>query len=456
MMMNLVSFRAYLIVLLLGFWLPGAEAAGSKPLDQVETLVVIYLENHSFDNLYGQFPGADGLAQAPKSATLQVDEKGKPFQYLPRVMDSRKKPIAPDERFPERLPNQPFNIDAYAPANTLTGDLVHRFYQHQAQINGGRMNRFAGVSDAGGLTMGYYDGKKLRLWDYARRYTLADHFFSASFGGSYINHMWLVCACTPRQEQLPKTNVIRLDDSGQLIDDGSFTTDGYAVNTVFSSYSPRSPKSKDGDKILSPQTLPTIGDRLSDKHVDWSWFAGGWNDAVAGKPDESYQFHHQPFTYFKRYADGSPDRVRHLKDEADFLFAIQKGTLPPVSFYKPLGRYNEHPQTTDLFSSDEHAAKLLAMLEKSPQWPHMMVVVTYDEYGGFWDHVAPPKIDRWGPGNRVPALIISPFSKGGGVDHTVYDTTSILKLIESRWDLEPLGERDAKAANLGHSLRFSH
>ena len=81
-----------------------------------------------------------------------------------------------------------------------------------------------------------------------------------------------------------------------------------------------------------------------------------------------------------------------------------------------------------------------------------MVIITYDENGGLWDHVAPPKIDKWGPGTRVPTLLISPFAKKGFVDHTQYDTTSILKLIETRWGLEPLGTRDGGANDLSNAL----
>lgn len=423
-------------------------------LSQVENIVVIYLENHSFDNLYGLFPGADGIANAPAGTTLQVDADGKPYAFLPRVMDTREKPPKPDPRFPEQLPNAPFEINQYAGLDQKTGDLVHRFYQHQAQINGGRMNRFAGVSDAGGLSMGHYDGRRLPLWDYARRYTLADRFFAAAFGGSFLNHLWLACACTPREASPRQENTAILDAQGQLIKDGALTPDGFAVNTLYSSYGPHSPKADKASRLLSPLEQPTLGDRLSERRISWAWFAGGWNDAVAGEADESFQFHHQPYTYFKRYADGTPGRAAHLKDEEDFLMAIERGALPAVSFYKPLGKYNEHPGYTDVLKGEEKLAKILAKLEKSRQWPRMVVIVTYDEHGGYWDHVAPPQGDRWGPGSRVPALIISPFSRGGRIDHTTYETTSMLKLIEDRFDLPPLGERDARANSLASALRF--
>ena len=95
-------------------------------------------------------------------------------------------------------------------------------------------------------------------------------------------------------------------------------------------------------------------------------------------------------TITQRFAPGTPDRATHLKDGEEFLQAIDAGTLPQVSFYKPTGRLNQHPAYTDLVSGDAHIADLLERLRSSPQWNDMVVIVTYDENGGFWDHVPPP------------------------------------------------------------------
>lgn len=141
-------------------------------------------------------------------------------------------------------------------------------------------------------------------------------------------------------------------------------------------------------------------------------------------------------------APGTDNRARHLLDGgvngAKFIEAIDKGELPQVAFYKPQGNLNEHPGYTDVESGDRHVADVVEHLQKSPQWRHMVVIVTYDENGGFWDHVAPPKGDRFGPGTRIPAIIVSPFAKKGYVDHTQYDTTSILRFITHRFGLEEL------------------
>lgn len=409
--------------------------------DSIRHIIVISLENHSFDNLFGMFEGAEGLS---KTTTPQTDRNGTPYKRLPPVIDTRRHPALPDARFFEHLPNAPFSIERYAGAGETTADPVHRFDEEQQQINGGRMDRFVAISDTGALTMGYYDGSKLAMWDYAKRFTLADHFFHAAFGGSFLNHIWLVCACTPRYDDAPKSVVAK----------GSVTADGFAVNTIMPRNNPH-PKNIDSAQLLPPQTLPTIGERLSEKGISWAWYSGGWNDAAAGKPHPTFQFHHQPFVYFAAYGEESASRKERLKDETDFLAALKNNSLPAVAFYKPLGKFNMHPHYGNVESGDAKVASILKAIEDSPVWDSSVVIVTFDENGGFFDHVAPPEGDRFGPGTRVPTLIISPFAKKGFVDHTTYDTTSILALIEWRFGLQPLGTRDAKAANLTHALNLN-
>jgi acid phosphatase len=421
-------------------------------LDKVEHIVVVYMENRSFDNLFGTFPGAAGLADAA-ATSVQVDRSGKRYPVLPQPLDTSLRPPAPDRRFPADLANAPFDIGKYVPLSEKTGDLVHRFYQEQLQIDGGKMDRFAAWSDAAGLAMGHYDGSGTELWDYAERYVLADNFFHSAFGGSFLNHFWMICACTPRYDGAPKAIVARLGPKDELIKDGAVTPDGYAVNTLQSQYMPHAAKARPRN-LLPPQDGVTIGDRLSEKGVSWAWYSGGWNDALAGHPDPLFQFHHQPFAYFRQFGDGTEARKEHLKDETDMLAAIADGTLPSVAFYKPIGAEDQHPGYADVMTGDCKAVELLKAIEKSPIWASTVVILTYDENGGFWDHVPPPKGDRWGPGVRVPTLIVSPLAKRGYVDHTQYDSTSILKLIEVRYGLKPLGSRDAAANDLTNALRL--
>ncbi len=438
--------RLLFLLLLFPFSLVAAESPPAEKLAPVKHIIVLYLENHSFDNLFGTFPGADGISDASDKA-IQVDETGTPYKTLPVVMKVTMNGKTADSRFPSNLPNQPFLINKYVPDDQKIGDLVHRFYQLQAQINSGRMNMFSAVSNAGGLTQGYYEEKNSPLWQYAKKYTLLDHFFTGAFGGSFLNHMWLVCACTPQYKNAPAGIRATLDDKDNLVNDGALTPDGYAVNTIEPFYEPYDKRASDATKRLPPQIMPTIGDRLTEKHIDWAWYSGGWHDADAGNPDPLFEFHHQPFVYFSNYAPGTTARVNHLKDESDFVAAIENGKLPPVSFYKPIGSNDLHPGYANLNDSEEHIFSLVKKIEASPLWKDSVIIVTFDDAGGFWDHVAPPKGDRFGPGERVPTLIISPFAKRGFIDHNTYDTTSILKLVEDKFGLTPLGARDAKATD---------
>ena len=459
--------------------------AGAR-LENIRNIVVIYAENRSFDNLYGFFPGANGLAHISRAQSVQRDRDGSVLKELPPVWGGlTAKGVAPPitEAQTQHLANAPFAIDDpkgfNAPLDVITRSLVHLFYQNQMQINGGRNDKFVAFSDAGGLAMGYYktNAASLPLWRIARRYTLADNFFMAAFGGSYLNHLWLVCACTPKYpnaDQSPAKNQIAVveadgfslkltdnapksasDGPPKFVHDGALTPDFYAVNTMQPPYQPSANKpAKDGDPRFAdpanPTTLPplseqTIGDLLSAKGVGWAWYGGAWQMALDGKnasPVPAFQYHHQPFNYFAALAPGTAARDQHLKDGGldgvEFIKAVDAGSLPAVTFYKPQGNLNEHPGYAEIVSGDHHIADVIAHLQKSPQWPHMLIVVTYDENGGFWDHVAPPKADRWGPGSRVPAIIISPFAKRHHVDHTQYDTTSILRFIIRRFDLAKL------------------
>ena len=234
--------------------------------------------------------------------------------------------------------------------------------------------------------------------------------------------------------------------------DGAITPDGYAVNTIEPASALHDAQVEDETHRLPPQTMRTIGHLLTDAGVSWAWYSGSLADAIAGHPDQSFIYHHQPFAYFPEYAKGTPGQTEHLKDERDMMRAIEDRTLPAVTFYQPIGANDEHPGYATLMQGDYHVALIVRAIQNSFIWDDAVIIVTYAGNGGMWDHVAPPKLDRWGPGTRVPTIIISPFAKRHFADHTTYDTTSILKLIETRWHLTPLGKRDAQAADLTNAL----
>ena len=500
------------------------HGAGSGALSGIDTLVVIYAENRAFDTMYGLFPGANGIPGRNPAATGAVhpqrDFDGSALPTLPPVwggVSGPRQPATLTQAQTAGMPNRMFQIDDPKGFNgsgvrvgpeVTTRDLVHRYYSNILQINGGRNDGFAAWGNAGALAMGYYDGSGSQLWKLAQQYTLADNFFMGAFGGSFLNHQYLICACAPTYPNADaatspaKGSITQIETDAQgrfkrfvpgadmpasalagparhLRDSTLTPADAngmfHAVNTMQPAFQPSyMAPAPNGDArhadpakadTLPPQTQATIGDRLDARGVSWAWYAGAWNKASAGTPQarailyggvEQFQPHHQPFNYYAaldpvRHAAA---RAEHLRDfDSRFLADAATGTLPAVTFYKPQGNLNQHPGYANLSDGDAHIASVVAQLQRSPQWPHMLVVITYDENGGFYDHAAVPTGDRWGPGTRIPALIVSPFAKRGFVDKTPYDTGSILRFITRRWALEPLPgitERDTELRRHGH------
>ena len=539
------------------------------PLGNFKHIVVIYEENHSFDNLYGNWGSVNGQhvvgrADATPAHTTQVAQDGSAYPCLlmsdlnlmsPPLSSSCSSTTfsfgAGKPTTAYHFGNAPFNIDRFIPATAATcpdrdhlfsftfgilagaaggqpggctRDLVHRFYQEQYQLNGGAMNRYVTGSDSAGMSMGYYDTKKLPIYAYLHRhdapnYVIADNFFQAAFGGSFLNHQYLIAAAPLPWPAIPASSHSIVDANGfpnatyplytptTTVADkpgtqacglpttvAGFACGDVAVNTVQPPYQPTSlfgtqvPPVDDTIKPLN------IGDELTDAGVSWAWYSGGWdnaagittgpgwtngtgttcsdpNSAVAATvgtatggfpfcPDKSFQTHHQPFNYFARYAPGQPGRS-HLQDEQDFLAAVKAGTLPSVSFVKPLGIDNEHPGYTSEPNGSDHLVDLINAVETGPQAGNTLIVVTYDEFGGQWDHVSPPGLgtrasagqaDQFGPGSRVPTLIVARSLTRSGVDHTVYDTTSILRTIEQQFGLKPIASRDAAVDDLGPAV----
>jgi phospholipase C len=486
-------------------------------------LVVIYQENHSFDNLYGGWGSVNGQrvngrSRATRAHTLQVAQNGTRYSCLLQNDVNLTSPPRPADcadsahGVTSHFTNKPFAIDRYVkpadrtcpPAGVFapngvakgsgepggcTRDIVHRFYQEQYQINGGRQNRYTTGSDAVGLTQGVYRTRNLPIYKYLHRkgapkYVVADRFFQAAFGGSFLNHQWLIAARSPLDTSHGAGGAVNsvLDSNGMVTKYPLYTPTGsvvdgqltrkcsdparmryrnacgdFAVNTVQPS-SP--PAAVAGAKIplINDAKFPNIGDRMTKAGISWKWYSGGWRDAAAGHPGPLFQYHHQPFNYFADYAPGKPGRA-HLRDEQRFITAARTGHLPTVSFVKPYGAENEHPGYASEPNGSDHLVNLLKAITTGPQARKTLVVVTYDEFGGQWDHVSPPAAgakkgthDRWGPGTRIPALVIARSLRRSGVDHTSYDTTSILATIERSFGLAPLSSRDRAVNDLSHAV----
>ncbi len=553
------------IFVLIGATLGSSSAAGVSivradddgPLSEIQHIVVIYQENHSFDNIYGGWERVNGLQRADTAHTTQVGQNGTPYTCLKQNDVNLTSPplsaacsdATTGTPFMSHFPNAPFTIDRFIPSSATTcpqpgvfapngvpngsglpggctRDLVHRFYQEPYQLDGGRQDRYVTGSDAIGLTMGVYDTRTLPIYAYLHQpahphYAIADAFFQGAFGGSFLNHQWLIAARTPvwpgavndgssndlhsvvDANGMPNNSPLYASPADGTVKDLALTAScspgpgrgptpagvlcgNFAVNTIQPFYQPFAPGTA-LTRRLPPQTAPTIGDRLSAARVDWAWYSGGWSNADGDVgapgwtngsgpacsdpnaassavwpncPDKLFQFHHQPFNYFASFAPGTAARTQHLRDEAEFLGVARSSTkrcqLKPVSLVKPIGAENEHPGYTSESAGSTHLVELLRSLQDSRCAKNTMIVVTYDEFGGQWDHVSPPgqggtpgPHDVNGPGTRVPALVIAPHLPGKFVvDHAQHDTTSILATIEHRFGIAPLSSRDAAVSDL--------
>jgi acid phosphatase len=251
------------------------DAAARFPEDlrqKVKYVIILYLENRSFDSLYGSFPGANGLAEATEGSKTQLTPTGSPYPTLPQPTTNGIPglPNEPDQRFNGVvLKNGPYDLNPFVPNNAREGDLVHRFYTEQYQINSKRdrfkddpkntggdpMSKFVAWSDNPGLTMGNYDVTHLDDGVLAQQYVLCENNFHSAFGGSFLNHIWLVAARTPVWPAKPSeggppslSNATNLDGNGYPMLKGSGMSDGRLTND---SNLPGFPKSN-AEQTLGP------------------------------------------------------------------------------------------------------------------------------------------------------------------------------------------------------------
>jgi phospholipase C len=412
----------------------GRGSAARAPVDH---LVVLFLENRSFDHLFGTYPGAEGLAAYHGR---QADREGRPYARLPHPLGRDGKP---DPRFPGDLPNAPFPMLKFVGPFDETNNPVHRFFHMQRQYGAGAdgvpMGKWVAEGTSGGTTMGYYERPAIPAqWRLAEEFVLFDHWFQGIHGGSLANHFYLISAGLARYPDAPAALRVKAAADGRL--DGEVDEEGNVVNNLDPPYPPQRVR-----QILGvPQTVPTIADRLDAAGVSWAWYATGWG-AGADAVRHGLVPHHNPFQYVKRIME-TPDGRAHIRDAGEFTAALRDGTLPAVAFVKPHARDNAHAVSSTVGAGDRWISDMVRAVMASRYWSRVAVIVTYDEGGGWFDHVLPPAVDRFGYGTRVPTLIISPYARRGVVDHHVYDHASILALIEWRFGLAPLTDRDRRAA----------
>jgi len=292
----------------------------------------------------------------------------------------------------------------------------------------------------------------------AANWTLFDNFFHSAFGPSLLNHFWLACACTPVWESstAPPSSIVAVLDpvTGIFTNPSSpaITPDGHIIGTLSPSLYPIDP-SYPTDELVPPLHNRTIGDDLIAAGVSWAYFQDGYADAIAGNASPAFEYNHNPFLYFSQFANGTEYRDKYLADTNQFIADLQSGNLPSVSFVKPMQPHNFHPHVSDRADSQAYLKKLIDAITASSVWSRSIVIVTFDEHDGFFDHVPPPKGDIWGPGSRVPAIVISPFAKKGYIDSTESETLSIHRLIQRRFNLPILGDRNV-SSDLTSALVF--
>jgi phospholipase C len=467
---------------------------------KIDHVVVIYQENRSFDHYFGTYRSphggrrvnnllnAKGLVDE-RFTGLQRNPEGIPYNYLPV-------PAEVPGFYNATLENRPFHLAPYIPADdNVPWDPSHNFHRMYAQVDSGRMDQFVALalknplaspatpdmlkdqdaakiafelSKPSGAVLGYYERTDIPHYHaLADDYVLFDNFFQAMSGGSTGNALYLVAGRSAQWLEAPD----KLKISQMLnLTDPAYDGKGILINDLPPLQGPTE-TSYSALKIAPPveeQNYPNVGDTMTAAGISWAWYNENWNSVkpwalktAFGAGDGSavidtpnlYVPHHNPFQYYPSWNDNV--RAGRMRDAEDFAQDLKSGKLPQVSFIKATAIHDEHPAESAPQWGESWVMALLKELANSPAWSRTAVIITYDEGGGFWDHVAPPQPDEYGCGTRIPAFIISAYARRGYVDHKFGDTTSVLSFINARFGLKPLGPRVGQAYNMLDGLDFS-
>lgn len=334
-----------------------APAGGG--VSAIGNIVIVLQENHTFDNYFGSYPGADGTA-------------GKAY-CLPDAPGSKK------------------CVSPFHDTNLTPADTNHNWKAAHADYDSGKMDGFV-YTEGSAETMGYYDGTDLtRYWKAAGEYVLCDRYFTSVMSESAPNHLFLVAGT-----------------AGGLLDDNV------------------------------PRTLdfPPVFQELDAAGVSWKVYGfSKWYESFA-------------------YVQSSSAAKANFRSAGSFRADVQAGSLSQVSWIVGAPGGSEHPPQ-NIQTGESSVADVVNTVGASPYWPSAAIFVTWDDYGGFFDHVPPPQVDSFGYGFRVPCLVISPFAKAGFINSTTNDHTSILKFVETRHGLSPLATRDASANDFLEAFDFT-
>jgi phospholipase C len=392
----------------------------------IQHLIFIIQENHSFDNYFGTYPGANGI---PPGASNPVDLNSTVKDYVyPFHLNATQPIYIQGDELPPGVAD-PLDLgesdnDSVSPfhlSSTVTEDIAHTWRAAHIAYDNGRMDGFVYAQDMlhlnGTEAMGYYTRSDLPYYyDYADNYVLDDDFFSSLMGPSLPNHLYIA----------------------------SGTSGGM----------------KDNPDNLSALHLTwlTLAQELSAANVSWAWYTGQED------PDIGSLWNVLPlFAYFQQHPEVL---AAHVLNTQDFVDSVENGSLPAVSWITP-GTWqpasmpkalagdatSEHPPAR-LDCGMDYVASLVNDIMQSQYWSSSAIIITWDDYGGFYDHVAPPQVDAYGEGFRVPALVISPFAKHHYIDPNMYEFGSLLSLAETIFRVPSLTKRDANANNMMDSFDF--
>jgi len=445
-----VKLRAAMaLFVLILFLISGATAPIRLSLEQsskIQHLIFIVQENHSFDNYFGTYPGANGIL-ANTSIPMETNDTAmgcvQPYHLsaaVPVSIVGDELPIGVAD--PDDLPvtdnnsASPFHIIT----QSLGRDIEHSAAVAHQDYDNGKMDGFV-QAEGTNLTMGYYDRSDIPYyWDYADHYVLDDDFFSSEMGPSLPNHLYIVSGA-----------------DGPLDSSEACVVNGSIIDNL--PCGPLDAADQSAIEWSGALTWSTLAEELSLGNVSWASYVGN------ADPEVATLWNVLPlFEYFQQ----NPDQLSaHVKSTAYFATDIQNNNLPTVSWIIP-GKWqppgfpsvfagqsvSEHPPARPDEGMD-YVAYLVNQIMNSDYWQSTAIVITWDDYGGFYDHVAPPQIDQSGLGFRVPTLVISPWAKPGFIDHTQYEFSSMLALAEHTFNLSSLHTRDAVSNDMNNSFDFN-
>jgi phospholipase C len=384
--------------------LPAAvDASSFTTRTPIKHVVFLILENRSFDNMFGTYPGADGASVANDHGT--------------------RRPIT-------RSPLQ------------RAHDLPHCYNCNVASIDGGRMDGFNQTDAADEFAFTQFHRPDIQAyWNWAKRYTIGDRFFASAVGPSFPNHMFSIAATSggaldnPWQ---PPPTLAEMQQQGYAKSWGcDIARDGYVEIVDPEGYMV---------KVAPCFDFQTEGDLLNAKQIPWAYYAA--TNAQLGYIWSAY-------SAIDRYRSDPQLWSEHIRPVDDVIRDISADRLPPVTWVTPRFQLSQHPEYNFCWGQN-WTIQVVDALMRSAAWKDTLLVMTWDDFGGFYDHVPPVRLDDFGLGIRVPAMIISPYAKSGYVDHTMYEFSSVLRFIEDNWSLRPfLTRRDRIADGLRNALDFS-